>query len=88
MLSVKPSANGRQKKKKKTLNKCFSHSSASPRNDKQCFAIQCFANQTNRYPACFASRSELFRDSAHGKQNIVETLISDTSSIPIGNKAL
>ena len=40
---------------KKTLNKCentkqnfFSHSFASPRNDKQCSAKQCFANQTNR----------------------------------------
>ena len=54
----------------KTLNKCetrkncFSHSSASPRNDKQCSAKQCFANQTNRSLAGFASRSDLFRDNA------------------------
>ena len=61
-----------------TKRNCFSHSSASPQKDKQCFAKQCFANQTNRCPAGFASRSELFRYSAHGKQNIVETLISDT----------
>ena len=78
---VKPSANGLQK----TLNKCETQNEIvfhirlrHPKNDKQCFAKQCFANQTNRYPACFASRSELFRDSAHGKQNVVETFNSDT----------
>ena len=43
-----------------TKRNCFSLLSASPRNDKQCFA-----NQTNRCPAGFATRSELFRDSAH-----------------------
>ena len=47
-----------------TKQNCFSHSSASPRNDKQCSAKQCFANQTNRSLAGFASRSDLFRDNA------------------------
>ena len=47
-----------------TKQNCFSHSSASPRNDKQCSAKQCFANQTNRCLAGFASRSDLFRDKA------------------------
>ena len=47
-----------------TKQNCFSHSSASPRNDKQCSAKQCFANQTNRCLAGFASRSDLFRDNA------------------------
>ena len=83
--------NGRKKnKKQKTKNinnkakqmrnikrNYFSHLSASPRNDKQSFAKQCFANETNRCPAGFASRSELFRDSAHGKQNIVKVSSND-----------
>ena len=47
-----------------TKQNCFSHSSASPGNDKQCFAKQCFANQTNRCLAGFASQSDLFRDNA------------------------
>ena len=47
-----------------TKQNCFSHSSASPRNDKQCSAKQCFVNQTNRCLAGFASRSDLFRDNA------------------------
>ena len=40
-----------KKNAKKMLNtkqNCFSYSSASPRNDKQCSAKQCFANQANR----------------------------------------
>ena len=45
---------------------CFSHSSTSPRNDKQFFAKPCFANQTNRCPADFASQSDLFWDTAQG----------------------
>ena len=52
------------KQMRNTKENCFSHSSASPRNDKQCFAKQCFANQTNRCLAGFASRSDLFRDKA------------------------
>ena len=52
------------KQMRNTKQKCFSHSSASPRNDKQCSAEQCFANQTNRRLASFASRSDLFRDNA------------------------
>ena len=52
------------KQMRNTKQKCFSHSSASPRNDKQCSAKQCFANQTNRCLAGFASRSDLFRDYA------------------------
>ena len=47
-----------------TKQNCFSHSFASPRNDKQCSAKQCFANQTNRCLVGFASRSDLFRDNA------------------------
>ena len=44
----------------KTLNKCETRNkTASPRNDKQCFA-----NQTNRCLAGFASRGDLFRDNA------------------------
>ena len=79
----KPSTNGR----KKMLNKCetqnkivFHISLRHSRNDKQCFAKHCFANQTNRYRARFASRSEMFRYSAQGKQNIVDTLISNNTS--------
>ena len=52
------------KQMRNTKQNCFSHSSASPRNDKQCSAKQCFANQTNRCLAGFASRSDLFRDNA------------------------
>ena len=52
------------KQMRNTKQNCFSHSSASPRNDKQCSAKQCFANQTNRCLAGFASRSILFRDNA------------------------
>ena len=52
------------KQMRNTKQNCFSHSSASPRNDKQCSAKQCFANQTNRYLAGFASRSDLFWDNA------------------------
>ena len=52
------------KQMRNTKQNCFSHSSASPRNDKQCSAKQCFANQTNRCRAGFASRSDLFRDNA------------------------
>ena len=37
----------------------FSHSFASPRNDKQRSAKQCFANQTTRCPTGFVSRSDL-----------------------------
>ena len=62
-----------------TKQNCFWHSSASPRNNKQCSAKQCFANQTNMCLADFASRSDLFLDNEHGLQNIVEKLISDTS---------
>ena len=64
-------AKGRHKRESKnakqmrnTKQNCFSHSSASLRNDKQCSAKQCFANQTNRCLAGFASRSDLFRDNA------------------------
>ena len=70
----------------KTLNKCETrnktvfhtrlHASASPRNNKQCSAKQCFANQTNLCLADFASRSDLFLDNEHGLQNIVEKFIS------------
>ena len=49
------------KQVRNTKQNCFSHSSASPRNDKQCFA-----NQTNRCLADFASRSDLFLDNEHG----------------------
>ena len=52
------------KQMRNTKQNCFSHSSASTRNDKQCSAKQCFANQTNRCLAGFASRSDLFRDNA------------------------
>ena len=62
-----------------TKQNCFWHSYASPRNNKQCSAKQCFANQTNMCLADFASRSDLFLDNEHGLQNIVEKLISDTS---------
>ena len=54
------------KQMRNTKQNCFSHSSASPRNDKQCSAKQCFANQTNRCLAGFANRSDLFRDNEHG----------------------
>ena len=64
-------AKGRHKRESKnakqmrnTKQNCFSHSSVSPRNDKQCSAKQCFANQTNRSLAGFVSRSDLFRDNA------------------------
>ena len=66
-----------------TKQNCFWHSSASPRNDKQCSAKQCFANKTNKCLAGFASRSDLFRDKARltkhrGKVNqrhlILETM--------------
>ena len=66
------------KQMRNTKQNCFSHSSASPRNDKQCSAKQCFANQTNRCLAGFASRSDLFRDNAR-LTKIVEKLISDIS---------
>ena len=52
------------KQMRNTKQNCFSHRSASPRNDKQCSAKQCFAYQTNRCLAGFASRSDLFRDNA------------------------
>ena len=64
-------AKGRHKRESKnakqmrnTKQNCFSHPSVSPQNDKQCSAKQCFANQTNRCLAGFASRSDLFRDNA------------------------
>ena len=47
-----------------TKQNCFSHSSASPRNNKQCSAKLCFANQTNRCLTDFAYRSDLFLDNA------------------------
>ena len=52
------------KQMRNTKQNCFSCSSASPSNDKQCSAKQCFANQTNRCLAGFAYRSDLFRDNA------------------------
>ena len=62
-----PESKGRHKRESKnakqmrnTKQNCFSHSSASLRNDKQCSAKQCFANQTNKCLAGFASRSDLF----------------------------
>ena len=80
-MVLKPSTNGRQK----TLNKCetqkeivFHICLCHHERINSFFAKQCFANQTNRCPAGFASRSELFRDSAHGKQGIIKTLISAT----------
>ena len=54
------------KQMRNTKQNCFSDSSASPRNNKQCSAKQCFANQTNRCLADFASRSDLFLDNEHG----------------------
>ena len=54
------------KQMRNTKQNCFSHSSAAPRNNKQCSAKQCFANQTNRCLADFASRSDLFLDNEHG----------------------
>ena len=54
------------KQMRNTKQNCFSHSSASPRNNKQCPAKQCFANQTNRYLADFAYRSDIFLDNEHG----------------------
>ena len=67
------------KQMRNTKQNCFSHSSASPRNDKQCSAKQCFANQTNRCLAGFASGSDLFRDNERLTNKIVEKLISDIS---------
>ena len=52
------------KQMRNTKQNCFTHSSASPRNEKHCSAKLCFANQTNRCLAGFASRSDLFRDNA------------------------
>ena len=65
---LKPGANESQKTLNicETRNKTFSHSSASPRNDKHCSAKQCFANQTNRCLADYASRSDLFLANEHG----------------------
>ena len=64
---------GRRKRESKnakqmqnTKQNCFSHSSASPRNNKQCSAKQCFANQTKRCLADFAYPSDLFLDNEHG----------------------
>ena len=54
------------KQRRNTKQNCFSHSSASPRNNKQCFAKRCFANQTNICLADFAPRSDLFQDNEHG----------------------
>ena len=54
------------KQMRNTKQNCFSHSSVSPRNNKQCSAKQCFANPTNRCLADFASRSDLFLDNEHG----------------------
>ena len=48
------------KQMRDTNRNCFSHSSASYRNDKQCFV-----NQTNRCPAGFAPRSDLFPDNVN-----------------------
>ena len=64
--SVRAATNESQKtlNKCETRNKIVFHTSASPRNNKQCSAKQCFANQTNRCLAGFASRSDLFRDNA------------------------
>ena len=66
---VAPYSKGRHKRESKnakqmqnTKQNCFSHSSVSPRNDKHCSDKQCFANQTNRCQAGFASRSDLFLD--------------------------
>ena len=60
-ISLSPAQTGVKsaKQMRNTKRNCFSHSFASPRNDKQCFTKQCIANQTNRYPARFASRSGL-----------------------------
>ena len=66
-VTLRAATNMSQKNAKQMRNSkqnCFSHSSVSPRNDKQCSAKQCFANQTNRCLAGFASRSDLFRDNA------------------------
>ena len=70
------SKNAKQMRNKKR--NCFFIFFCVTRNDKQCVAKQCFANQTNRCSAGFASRSELFRYSTHGKQNTVETYYSGT----------
>ena len=45
------------KQMQNTKRNCFSQLSESPQNDKQCFSKQCFANQTNIYPAGFTSLS-------------------------------
>ena len=71
------------KQMRNTKQNCFSHSSASPRNDKRCSAKQCFAKQKNGCLDGFASRSDKFRDNARltkhrGKVNqrhlILETM--------------
>ena len=60
LARVEDECKGRHKRESKnakqmrnTKQNCFSHSSASPRNDKQCSAKQCFANQTKRCLAAF-----------------------------------
>ena len=52
------------KQMRNTKQNGFSHSYASPRNDKQCSAKLCFANLTNMCLAGCASRSDQFRDNA------------------------
>ena len=54
------------KQMRNTKQNCFSHSSASPRNYKQCSAKQCFAIQTNRCLVDILSLSDLFLDNEHG----------------------
>ena len=68
LIFLKPGANESKnaKQMRNTKQNCLSYSSATPRNDKQCSAKQCFANQTNRSLAGFEYRSDPFRDNAHG----------------------
>ena len=66
LIPAQTSVKKNTKQMRNTKQNCFSHSSVSPRNDKQCSTKLCFANQTNRCLAGFASRSDIFRDDAHG----------------------
>ena len=60
-MSLKPSANGRQKSLNKceTQNKFVFHICLRRAETINIVSLKCFANQTNRCPACIASRSDL-----------------------------
>ena len=76
-VCLKPGANKSKnaKQMRNTKQNCFSHSSASPCNNKQCSAKQCFANQTNWIKKSSKSYSATHHFGNHVHNHVISDIL-------------